>query len=493
MLWHRDRLDEAQRMLREIEGVTVLIYDQHCAADARRKRKRGTLPARTHPRRHQRGGLRGLRRLRREVATASRCSPSTPSSAARRASTRPSCNTDYSCLDGDCPSFVTVELAPGEKRSARPRRPDPARRRRSRLRTGSTSTQNVFLAGIGGTGIVTVNQVLATAALRAGLHVECARPDRAEPEGGPGHLASAVQLRARSSRPTGSRPGSADCVLGFDLLTAADDREPRLRQRRAARSPSPRPAETPTGDDGLRQGCSLPRGRRHCSTGSTRRPAACIASTRSPPRERLFGNTAAANFLLVGAAYQAGATASPAAAIEEAIGINGVAVDANIAAFRWGRAAVADPAAFRGRRPRRRKSVRERRRRTGSHVRRNHLHRRDPATGRALRAAQLVDFQAVKIAAALHRSSSRQSGLPNGPRPSGPTSARRSPRDLFKFTAYKDEYEVARMLTDPAFIETSSRQVPAGENLTYKLHPPIAAGDGPQEEDRPRPRSRMLH
>ena len=122
-------------------GVTALIYDQPCAADLRRKRKRGELPSRRTSRGHQRGGLRGLRRLRRQVPTACRCSRSTPRSAARPASTRPPATSTTAVSTGDCPSFVTVELPPARARRGRRERPEPpavpdssGRRQRRRVR-----------------------------------------------------------------------------------------------------------------------------------------------------------------------------------------------------------------------------------------------------------------------------------------------------------------------------------------------------------------------
>lgn len=168
-LWHRDRLDEAQKELREIKGVTVLIYDQHCAADARRQRKRGTLPTRNTRVVINEAVCEGCG----DCGVKSNCLSVQPVDTEYGRKTKidqTSCNTDYTCMDGDCPSFVTVELVPGKKapKAARPVPPVVADPDFGPL----TSTQNVFLAGIGGTGIVTVNQVLATAALRAGLEVE---------------------------------------------------------------------------------------------------------------------------------------------------------------------------------------------------------------------------------------------------------------------------------------------------------------------------------
>ena len=218
-LWHRDRLDEAQRVLRTIDGVTVLIYDQHCAADARRQRKRGTLPARRTRVLINEAVCEGCG----DCGIKSNCLSVQPVDTEFGRKTRidqSSCNTDYSCLDGDCPSFVTVEIPDGAARHrppvlAPPRVDDP-------VLPVVSMTHNIFLAGIGGTGIVTVNQILGMAALRAGFHVDGPDQTGAEPEGGTGDLASAGQQLRAVPVSNHVAPGTADCVLAFDLLTAAD-------------------------------------------------------------------------------------------------------------------------------------------------------------------------------------------------------------------------------------------------------------------------------
>ncbi|SUA45657.1 indolepyruvate ferredoxin oxidoreductase [Nocardia africana] len=219
LVWDRDRLDEAQRRLRDTKGVTVLIYDQPCAAEARRKRKRGTLPARRTRVIINEAVCEGCG----DCGVKSNCLSVQPIETEFGRKTRidqTTCNTDYTCLDGDCPSFVTVEM-PSEK-LATPRRKapipplvaDPAL-------PAIASTHNVFLAGIGGTGIVTVNQVLGMAALRAGFHVEGLDQTGLSQKAGPvtSHLRISDQRRAGSNRIS---PSSADCILAFDLLTAAD-------------------------------------------------------------------------------------------------------------------------------------------------------------------------------------------------------------------------------------------------------------------------------
>eukprot|EP01133_Synstelium_polycarpum_P023883 gene23883-28647_t len=420
-LWHRDRLDEAQKELREIKGVTVLIYDQHCAADARRQRKRGTLPTRNTRVVINEAVCEGCG----DCGVKSNCLSVQPVDTEYGRKTKidqTSCNTDYTCMDGDCPSFVTVELVPGKKapKAARPVPPVVADPDFGPL----TSTQNVFLAGIGGTGIVTVNQVLATAALRAGLEVESLDQIGLSQKAGP----VVSHLRFSSSN---LDYGNAEKTVSIASTS-----------------------QTPTGDMVYDKAVRYPEETsllaRLDKVSRTLRSFDALAAA-----QELFGNTAAANFLLIGAAYQSGGLRLPAEAIEEAIGINGVAVDANIAAFRWGRAAIADTAAFSAvTTPA--KSVRE------PVVAPAHMFAGTTFTGETLRlvelrAAQLIEFQSVKIA---QRYIDQVQAVWTAERAATERTdfSEAVARGLFKFTAYKDEYEVARMLVDPAFIEDVKSQ-----------------------------------
>src|SRR6185369_16261791 len=130
-----------------------------------------------------------------------------------------SCNTDYSCLDGECPSFVTVELPETARTEHRPVPAPPSVP--SPATPAVASTYNVFLAGIGGTGIVTVNQILGVAALRSGLHVAGLDQIGLSQKAGP--VTSHLRLSAHDPE-TSNRvsPAAAHCLLAFDLLTAAD-------------------------------------------------------------------------------------------------------------------------------------------------------------------------------------------------------------------------------------------------------------------------------
>jgi indolepyruvate ferredoxin oxidoreductase len=482
VLWHRDRLDEAQKRLREVEGVTVLIYDQHCAADARRQRKRGALPTRTTRVVINEAVCEGCG----DCGVKSNCLSVQPVDTEFGRKTRidqTSCNTDYSCLDGDCPSFVTVEVKP----TGKPRRPRPAPEAPTLPEVDVervTSTHNVFFAGIGGTGIVTVNQVLATAALRAGYEVESLDQIGLSQKAGPvvSHLRFAAGGLGPSNRLT---PGSADCIVAFDLLAATDVKN--LGYGNPDRTVSiASTSKTPTGEMVYDKTVAHPETPYllnrlgHVSRSLHSFDALAAA-------DALFGNTAAANLLLVGAAYQTGALRLPLDCIEEAIEINGVAVEANLAAFRWGRIAVADPAHF------------------GDAVAPPRATQAAPPPARVLadttftgqigdlvsrRAANLVQFQSVKVA---RRYATVLQAIWTAERAVSDRTefSEAVAKGLYKFTAYKDEYEVARLLTDPEFVEHVRAEIPAGENLTYKLHPPVLRAMGRRKKIGLGPRSHV--
>ncbi|MDT5064308.1 MAG: indolepyruvate ferredoxin oxidoreductase [Mycobacterium sp.] len=512
LLWHRNRLDEAQKRLRDVKGVTVLIYDQHCAADARRQRKRGTLPTRNTRVLINEAVCEGCG----DCGVKSNCLSVQPVDTEFGRKTRidqTSCNTDYSCLDGDCPSFVTVEVQPGKKASApraleAPVLPDVVVER-------VTSTQNVFFAGIGGTGIVTVNQVLATAALRAGYDVESLDQIGLSQKAGPvvSHLRfaagfspvaslapgfSPVASLAPGFSPVASlapakldpsnrlTPGSADCILAFDLLAAADTKnlgygDPSKTIAVVSTS------KTPTGEMVYDKNVAYPETPYLLNRlGEVSRDVHSFDALDAA--HQLFGDTAAANFLLIGAAYQAGALRLPASAIEEAIGINGVAVKTNVSAFRWGRLAIADPVRFDT-------AVAPGSDRPSPPPPPAHVLAGTTFTGTvgdliSRRAADLVQFQSSRVA---RRYATLLQEIWTAERAVTDRTdfSEAVAKGLYKFTAYKDEYEVARLLTDPGFLSHVRSEIPNGENLTYKLHPPALRAMGRKKKIGLGPRSHV--
>lgn len=485
LLWDRDRLDEAQRLLRDTKGVTVLIFDQQCAAEARRKRKRGKLPIRRTRVVINEAVCEGCG----DCGVKSNCLSVQPVDTELGRKTRidqSTCNTDYSCLEGNCPSFVTVHLP--ESRVAdfalqAPNPPDVAEPTRAPI----THIHNIFLAGIGGTGIVTVNQVLAMAALRDGLRPEGLDQTGLSQKAGPvtSHLRLSAEAVESSNRIS---PESADCILAFDLLTAVDAKNigyANPNRTIAVASTS----RTPTGDMVYDSAVEHPAEDSLLSRLDVR-TRELISFDALFAAERLFGNTAAANFLLVGAAHQTGAIPITAAAIEEAIAINGVAVRTNQLAFRWGRVAVAEPQIFQS------ATAPGDIARRGAAVLPHHLLADCPVSGKTRdvlerRAADLIAYQGARLAARLITLTQEVWRQERAITDRTELSAAVT-NSFFKLLAYKDEYEVARMLTDPAFLESVRTQVPSGKSLTYQLQPPILKALGRKKKIGMGPRTHFV-
>lgn len=483
-LWHRDRIDEAQRILRDVQGVTVLIYDQQCAADARRQRKRGKLPARTMRVLINEAVCEGCG----DCGVKSNCLSVQPVDTELGRKTQidqTTCNTDYSCLDGNCPSFVTVDLPADGTTPSRPDIPVPPEADEPALPT-TGEIFNIFLAGIGGTGVVTVNQVLAMAALRSGLHVEGLDQTGLSQKAGPvtSHLRLSGQPLASSNR---VGPQSADCLLAFDLLTAVDAKNlscATSERTTAVASTS----KTPTGDMVYDPSITYPE-----TADLLSRLDVCarslVAFDAIEAARHLFHDTSAANLLLVGAAYQSGALPISATAIEEAIQINGVAVPINLAAFRWGRVAVADPTAFAAATAKRPSAA------AAVPAVVDQLVSKSSVIGETAqlltrRSADLIAYQAPRTARRLVDLVERTW------RAERAVTDRTELTDavimyFFKLLAYKDEYEVARQLTDPVFMNSVAEQVPGARNITYRLHPPVLKSLGVKRKIGLGPRSHV--
>lgn len=466
-LWHRDRFDEAQKALASVEGVSVLVYDQRCAAESRRLRKRGTLAVRPTRVIINEAVCEGCG----DCGVKSNCLSVQPVDTEYGRKTRidqTSCNTDYSCLAGDCPSFVTVELPPGTSAARPDLKEPPAVPDVQRPAAG-----DVFLAGIGGTGIVTVNQVLGSAAVRDGLAVHGVDQTGLSQKAGPvtSHLRMAADA-ATLGPANRVGVGTAGCYLAFDALVGADGKN--LAYAAADHtvgvvSTSPVPTGAMVRDASV-VAPDVPALVERLR-GVTREVVALDGQAASTA---LFGDAMPANLLLVGAAYQAGALPISAEAIEWAIELNGVAVAVNTAAFRWGRVAVADPAAFAAA--------------TGTVTAVAPVAPLPPSislrelageTRRLveIRAAQLVGFQNERTA---RRYVDDVLAVWRAERRLGPDTAfsEAVARGLHRLTAYKDEYEVARLLTDPVFEARLAAEVPGGTQQRYRLHPPMLKAMG---------------
>ncbi|WP_433245573.1 indolepyruvate ferredoxin oxidoreductase family protein [Actinomadura nitritigenes] len=469
---HRDDLDAVQRELREIPGVTVLLYDQACAAETRRKRKRGLAPDPQTRVLINEAVCEGCG----DCGTKSNCLSVEPVETEFGRKTRinqTSCNKDYSCVDGDCPSFVTV--IPGERRPSGPALPKIGELAEPASRPGAA---DVLLVGIGGTGVVTVNQVLATAALLDGRHA------RALDQTGLSQKAGAVVSHLRIGAAPAERPGmigdgGADAYLVFDAL--AGTAEANLRRCAPGRTAAVvSTSEVPTGRMITDVTASLPPSASLVRQIAARTDAArLVALDALELAERWFGGTTTANFVVVGAAYQAGLLPLSARAIEEALALNGVQVEANVQAFRAGRRLVLEPewaeppaAPVAVQRPLAANAPAAMNLVDASGT--------DDELARVLRirVPDLAAYQDLALAKRYLDTVLRVAAAERDAVGSGRRLAVAVARHLHKLMAYKDEYEVARLHLDPALTRQVEEQFGAGATVRYMLHPPLLRAVG---------------
>ena len=454
-VWDRSRFDEAQSVLAETPGVTVHIHDQACAAENRRGRARGTIAT---------PGFRVVINERvcegcGDCGDKSNCLSVQPVDTPYGRKTRidqTSCNFDFSCLQGDCPSFATVTIDPTpatSRRDASPAAPTDLPAPASALVDADDFT--LRLTGIGGTGVVTVSQVLGTAAMLAGLHVRGLDQTGLSQKAGP--VVSDLRVSRRATAMSNhANVSGVDCLLAFDLLVGASDSN--LIGVRSDRTVVIASTEAvPTGqmvthpDTTLPDGAVLVERVAQVSRADDNRflDAAGLA-------DGLLGSTTTANILLLGAAIQVGAVPVPFDAIEQAITLNGVAVDTNLAAFRWGRAWSLDPEAVE---------------RTAGFIRAGGPESVDDLIDRL--ANDLVDYQSVEYA---NRFRSVVADARAAERATGVDSTRyteAAARSLHKLMAYKDEYEVARLLLGDAGRAGYETVGGPDTTVTYHLHPPM--------------------
>ena len=441
---HREDLEAVQRELADIEGVTVLIHDQECAIEQRRKRKRGKIPAPTQRIMINERVCEGCG----DCGVESNCLSVQPVATDFGRKTRinqSSCNLDFSCVQGDCPSFVTVE--PGEAR----KRPIPelAEPVDPILQVPEEGFA-MRITGIGGTGIVTVSQILATAATLAGRHVRVLDQTGLAQKGGPvvSDLFFSLEELVRSPKLS---TGDCDLYLACDELVAAEQRYLKVvGEHRTVAVIST--SEVATGAMVVDPRVAFPSQARVASAFDGRVRRVALLDSISLATEHLGGEQFA-NMVMVGAAYQSGALPIRAEHIEDAIRLNGVAVPANIAAFRLGRHAI-----------------------TGSLGIVTSAAEDDVD---ALGVVELIEVRALDLAAYQDRAYAERYRRLLARVHETETTMRGSDgftvvvaKNLYKLMAYKDEYEVARLSVDPAFLAEIESTFGSGTTFRYQLHPP---------------------
>jgi indolepyruvate ferredoxin oxidoreductase len=438
-VWGRQRVIEAQELLATVPGCTVLIHDQRCAAEKRRDRKRGRIDKPAFKVLINERVCEGCG----DCGDVSNCLSVQPVDTPFGRKTRidqSSCNFDLSCMDGDCPSFASVTPRAGAERAQKAQvqkavgaapQPPPAPAAARRPAT-------IRMSGIGGTGVVTVSQIVGTAAMIDGYHVRGL--DQTGLSQKAGTVVSDLRLTLDEPQPSNkATSASVDVLLGFDQLSATSDGQ--IRGADAGHTVAiVNSATTPTGSMVVHPDRPFPvdeiNDRLTAHTQQVTHVDA-TAITRS-----LFGDDATANVFLLGVSVQSGAVPVNAASVEQAIELNGVAVERNLAAFAAGRAwkpgdTAASPAA----------DVDDR-----------------PLVERL--ADDLVGYQSAAYAQQFRDVVSRVEAAGR------PELTEAVARNLHKLMAYKDEYEVARLLLLPEARAAAEAVGGKGASVTWHLHPP---------------------
>jgi indolepyruvate ferredoxin oxidoreductase len=461
---HRDELDEVQRELREIEGTTVLIYDQTCAAEKRRRRKRGLMPDPAQRVVINELVCEGCG----DCGLASNCVSIVPVETEfgrKRQIDQSSCNKDYSCLNGFCPSFVTVEGAVLRKPTPSAAAEDDLGSLPEPALPALAESYGIVVGGVGGTGVVTIGQLLGMAAHLEGKGAAVLEMTGLAQKGGAVVSHLRIAPRPEDIQTTRIAPGGADLLLGCDLVVAGG-KEALITLAPGRGHAVVNAHETMTGDFTRQADFSLP-------AEALKRAIVKVAGERATIVEgtrlatALLGDAIATNLFMVGVAYQKGLLPVAAAAIERAIELNRVAVDLNTRAFRWGRRAAQDPQAVETRAAPASGSLEHRARSTSL----------DEVIER--RIEYLTEYQDAAYAGRYRNLVERVRRV-EAERVRGRVDlAEAVGRYYFKLLAYKDEYEVARLYTNGAFLDQLRRQFEGRPRLKIHLAPPMLAERDP--------------
>ena len=512
-VWHRDLLVEAQEALAAVDGVTVLVHDQECAAEKRRKRRRGLAQAPAARVVINERVCEGCG----DCGAKSNCLSVQPVETEFGRKTRihqASCNVDYSCLDGDCPSFLTVTpargAAPPDRRSAGAgggrgapsHEPGTASRGRGLpygIPAGWESQDPpepeprvpadrfaMRITGVGGTGVVTLAQIVAVAATIAGREVRGLDQTGLAQKGGA--VVSDLKITTGPAEPANKiTEGACDLYLGADLLVAAD------AANLAVASPGRTiavlsTAEVPTGRMVADPGLAFPEAGGVVSRVlAAARAGDSVVTDAHALAARLLGDDQHAGLLLLGAAYQAGALPVPAASLERAIELNGVAVPANLRAFRLGRH-LADAPGAPGTAHETETETAGRASEAGGGLSTSpapvdrtvaalaDLVKAEPGSELerliAVRVPDLIAYQDAAYAARYARLVAKVREAEAAV--TGETALTEAvARHLHKLMAYKDEYEVARLCLDPAIADGIAEAFGPGAKVRWRLHPPM--------------------
>ena len=464
---HRDDLDPVQRELAAIPGCTVMIYDQTCAAEKRRRRKRGMFPDPDKRVIINELVCEGCG----DCGVKSNCvsvQPLETEWGRKRTIDQSSCNKDFSCLKGFCPSFVTVSGAM-PKKAAQVQLPDDMSSlpEPAMPRPAMGLTYDVIITGVGGTGVVTVGALIGMAAHLEGKGVGVLDMAGLAQKGGAVQSHVRIAERPEDIHAIRVAARTADLVLGGDIVVAG------TKKVLAAMTPGStrvvvNVAEVLPGDFTRNADYSLPTERLKRAIAAAAGDGNFYFFDAARIANAIAGQSIAANMVMLGYAYQVGALPLSAESIERAIALNGEAVAMNTTAFRWGRRIAADPKAIDALNIPAPGDATDARRLSQNF---------DETVSR--RVAFLTGYQDAAYAAR-YRARVEQARAAEAAKAPGKCGlAEAVARNLFKLMAYKDEYEVARLYSDGAFLRQAAAEFDGKLRFTFHLAPPLLAKRDP--------------
>lgn len=459
---HRRDLDQIQRELRDIQGVTILIYAQTCATEKRRRRKRGTL---ADPQKFV-----VINDLVCEgcgdCSTESNCLSVVPKETPfgrKRQIDQNNCNKDYSCINGFCPSFVTVEGAARRRAAVNPGKFPRARIEQLTAPAHPTLEHgyDLLVTGVGGTGVITVGALITMAAHLEGKGSSVLDFMGFAQKFGP--VLSYIRLAREPGELNQVRIDNqqADALIGCDLVVSSSPQASRTYQAGLTRAVI-NTAEMSTADFVKFRDANMKADQRVAAISAVVGQSNLSTVAANQLAEKLLGNTIYANVLMLGYAWQKGLVPVSESALLRAIELNAVEVDSNQQAFGWGRLAAAEPEFVN-------------RALHGDEEKITRLESLDEIIQR--RAMFLRDYQDKDLAERYTNLVSKVRAAESSVNPGAKNRLTEIvARAWFKTLAYKDEYEVARLYTENNFLENTRQQFGQSAQLRFHLAPPILSG-----------------
>jgi indolepyruvate ferredoxin oxidoreductase len=452
-IYHRDQLDAVQRELREVGGVSAMVYDQTCAAEKRRRRKRGSFPdpqKRVVINEHVCEGCG-------DCSKKSNCLSVVPLETEfgrKRTIDQSSCNKDFSCVKGFCPSFVTVEG--GALRKKKPILSEVLAPLPEPQLPNLDKPFGIMITGVGGTGVVTIGALLGMAAHLEDKGVAVLDMTGLAQKGGSVYTHVRIARRPEDIHAVRIAAGEADAVLGCDMIVSASDEAIAKMNNGRTRAVVNQDVSS-TGAFVKDPDFTSPDADMRAMVDEACQEVAFVDA--SALATALMGDAIYTNPFVMGYGFQMGLIPLSSNAIMKAIELNGAAVDANKKAFDWGRRAVVDVKAVqRAAFPAEPKAPHQRLSQSLDEV-------------IARRKAHLTDYQDATYASAYDAfvATVREAEKKLG----GEALTTAVARNLAKLMAYKDEYEVARLYSQTDFVKRVAEQFEGDYKLTFHLAPPL--------------------